>query len=83
VLDETLDQPDSSRNRVMAQVAAHLLIAPPLEHLLDGLRLRMQQRNRPDDMHAATLVEGQISLPPGLIRCIIESLAESIPHRCS
>ena len=47
MLDETLDQPDSSRNRVMAQVAAHLLIAPSLEHLINGLRLRMQQRNRP------------------------------------
>jgi hypothetical protein len=83
VLDETLNQPDSSRNRVMAQVAAHLLIAPSLQHLIDGLHLRMQQRNRSDDMHAATLVEGQISLQTGLIRCIIESLTESIPHRCS
>src|SRR5271163_4660545 len=30
MLDETLDQPGPSRNRVMAQVAAHLLIAPAL-----------------------------------------------------
>jgi len=67
VLDETLDQPDSPGNRVMAQVAAHLLVPPTLEHLLDGLRLWVQQRNRPDDMHTATLVEGQISLPPCLI----------------
>ncbi len=63
--------------------AAHLLIAPSLEHLINGLRLRMHQRNRPDDVHAATLVEGQISLLPGLIGCIIESFTESVPHRCS
>ncbi len=64
MLDETLDQPDSSRNRVMAQVAAHLLIAPSLQHLINGLRLRMQQRNRPDDVHAATLVEGKSASYP-------------------
>lgn len=58
--------PDSSRNRVVAQVAAHLLVAPTLEHLIDGLRLRMQQRHRSDDMNPTALVEGQISLPPSL-----------------
>jgi hypothetical protein len=66
VLDETLNQPYSSGNRVVVQVAAHLLVTPALEHLVDGLRLRMQQRNRSDDVNPAALVEGQISLPPSL-----------------
>ena len=44
------------------EVAAQLLIAPPLEHLLDGLRLGMQQRDRAHDVDATALIDRHRSL---------------------
>jgi hypothetical protein len=41
-----------------------LLITPTLEHLIDGLGLRMQYRNRTDHIHATALIDGQNSLQP-------------------
>lgn len=40
-VDEPLHDPDPPGDRLVIEVAAQLLIAPPLEHLLDGLRLGM------------------------------------------
>ena len=52
----------------MIQVAAQLLITPTLEHLVDGLGLRMQYRNRTDHIHATALIDGQ----NGLQTCLIQ-----------
>ena len=43
-LQERLHDPDPTGDRLVIEVAAQLLVAPPFEHFLDGLRLRMQQR---------------------------------------
>jgi hypothetical protein len=61
-LDEALNQARSPRNRVSIQVAAQLLIAPTLEHLVDRLGLRMQHRNRTDHIHATAQIDGQNGL---------------------
>ena len=45
----------------MIQVAAQLLIMPTLKHLVDGLGLRMQYRNR-TSKYATALIDGQNSL---------------------
>ena len=82
MLDEALDEADSPRDRVVVQVAAQLLVTPSLEHLVDGLGLRMQYRNRTDHVHATALIDGQNGLQTCLIECIIESSSESLPHRC-
>jgi hypothetical protein len=68
VIDEALDEARSRRNRVSIQVAAQLLVAPPLEHFVDRLGLRMEHRNRADDVHATTQIDGQDGPPDGLIQ---------------
>jgi hypothetical protein len=61
----------------MIQIAAQLLIPPTLEHLVDGLGLRIQYGNRTDYVHATALIDGQNGLQTRLIQCIIESSSES------
>jgi hypothetical protein len=63
-LQEPLHDPDPTCDRLVVEVAAQLLVAPPLKHLLDGLRLGMQQRDRPDDVHATASIDGQNDLQP-------------------
>lgn len=41
----------------------------------------MQNGNRADQVHAAALVDGQISLHGCLIQCIIESSSESLSRQ--
>jgi len=48
-----------TRDRVMIQVAAELLIQTILEHLVDGLGLWMQYRHRTDHVHATALIDGR------------------------
>ena len=57
----------SALDGVVRQVAAQLLIAPTVEHLLNRVRLGMKQRNRVDEIETATLVDGQKGLPSGLV----------------
>jgi hypothetical protein len=64
VLNEAFDEPHSPCDRVMIQVAAQLLVAPSLEHLVDGLGLRMQHGNRTDQIHATAVIDGQNGLQP-------------------
>ena len=64
MFNEALHEPCSSRDRVMIQVAAQLLVTPTLEHLVDGLGLRMQYGNRTDHVHATALIDGQNRLQP-------------------
>jgi hypothetical protein len=65
-------------DRVVIQIAAQLLVTPNLQHLVDRLDLWVQNGNRADQVHAAALVDGQISLHGCLIQCIIESSSESL-----
>lgn len=59
VLDQTLDQAYSSRNRVVAKVAAHLLVALPLQHLVDGRASGCSSGPDPTTCTRAALVEGE------------------------
>jgi hypothetical protein len=45
-----------------------LLIPPTLEHLVDGLGLRIQYGNRTDYVHATALIDGQNGLQTRLIQ---------------
>ena len=55
----------------------------PLEHLVDGLGLRMDATREPSLSHTATaLIDGQNRLQTCLIQYIIESSSESSPYHC-
>jgi hypothetical protein len=62
----------------MIQVAAHLLITPTREYLVDSLGLRMQYGNRTSHAQPPLVSTGGT----GFIQCIIESASESLPHHC-
>lgn len=65
--DEPPNQADTAVDGVVVEVAAQLLVAPAVQHFLDGLDLRMQQRNGTNQEHATALVDGQFGLPGRLI----------------
>ncbi|GAB5898949.1 hypothetical protein OKHIL_47580 [Mycolicibacterium mageritense] len=65
--DETANKGYPLVDGLMVEVAAQLLVAPPIEHLLDGLGLRMQQRNRAHQEHATALIDRQTEPPSSLV----------------
>jgi len=67
VRNEPANQADTAVDSVVVEVAAQLLVAPAVQHFLDGLDLRMQQRNGTNQEHATALIDGQFGLPGRLI----------------
>jgi hypothetical protein len=55
-------------DRLVVEVAAQLLVAPPLKHLPHRLRLSVQQRNRPHHIDATALIRRAKRPPTGLIQ---------------
>lgn len=62
ICQEPLNEPDPLCDGVVCKVAAELLVAPTLKHLPNRLCLGMQQRNRADNVEAATSIDGQNGL---------------------
>jgi hypothetical protein len=74
---ESLHDPDPTCDRLVVEVAAQLLVAPPLKHLPHRLRLSVQQWNRPHRIDATALIDGQNGLQPGSSN---ESLNHPVNH---
>ena len=65
--DEAANQADAVIDGVGIEVAAQLLVAPAVEHLLDRLDLGMEQGNRAHQEYSAALVDGHHASRIGLI----------------
>jgi hypothetical protein len=54
-------------DRAVSQIAAQLLVSPAIQHLIDGLDLRMQQGTEPTTYTRTAISDRPFGLQAGLI----------------
>ncbi|WP_251039009.1 hypothetical protein [Agromyces sp. ISL-38] len=62
--EESFDEPFALLDRLEGEVAAQLLVPPPVEHVADGLFLRMEHANNVLANHPATVIHQHAALQP-------------------
>jgi hypothetical protein len=67
VCDEPTNQADTAVDGVVVEVAAQLLVAPAVQHFLDGLDLGWSSGTEPKKNTRPLLFDGQFGLPGRII----------------